>query len=301
MAERLHVVLSEGRAGESSRRSLEEELVVGLAGRPGVALSIVPHLYDLSAEGPAMEHLRSIAGPIVVLSWLYPRAAFWVLDANGIEGRLGFSASLSAEEADADEASSRRSSGRTIWGIDLRTQREAGPVLEEIARIQQEVLGEASTAQAAAHSGNGKVRIDETTQTRWYPVIDYGRCGNCMECLNFCLFGVFGLDETEQIIVEQGDACRDGCPACARVCPSGAIMFPHHQSPAIAGDPQAIDTGEPGHLTQLLNPALPQDTSRKERDRALSERREEKEPERENHGPSRQLDDLVDDLDQMEL
>ena len=24
----------------------------------------------------------------------------------------------------------------------------------------------------------------------WFPVIDYDRCTNCMQCLSFCLFGV---------------------------------------------------------------------------------------------------------------
>src|SRR6266581_4822583 len=29
----------------------------------------------------------------------------------------------------------------------------------------------------------------------WFPVIDYDRCTNCMQCLSFCLFGVYGVDE----------------------------------------------------------------------------------------------------------
>ena len=28
----------------------------------------------------------------------------------------------------------------------------------------------------------------------WFPVIDYDRCTNCMQCLSFCLFGVYGVD-----------------------------------------------------------------------------------------------------------
>ena len=54
---------------------------------------------------------------------------------------------------------------------------------------------------------------------RWYPVIDYSRCTNCMECIDFCLFGVYGIDQQETILVEQPDNCRKGCPACSRVCP----------------------------------------------------------------------------------
>ena len=38
-----------------------------------------------------------------------------------------------------------------------------------------------------------------------YPVIDFGRCTNCMECIDFCLFGVYGIDRSETILVEQPD------------------------------------------------------------------------------------------------
>jgi NAD-dependent dihydropyrimidine dehydrogenase PreA subunit len=56
-----------------------------------------------------------------------------------------------------------------------------------------------------------------------------------MECIDFCLFGVYGLDSRDTLIVEQPDNCRKGCPACSRVCPENAILFPQHKSPAIAG------------------------------------------------------------------
>ena len=62
-----------------------------------------------------------------------------------------------------------------------------------------------------------------------------------MECIDFCLFGVYGVDAKETILVEQADNCRKGCPACSRVCPQNAIIFPQHKTPAIAGAP--VDTG----------------------------------------------------------
>jgi NAD-dependent dihydropyrimidine dehydrogenase PreA subunit len=80
-------------------------------------------------------------------------------------------------------------------------------------------------------------RIDEEPGRRWYPVIDYSRCTNCMECIDFCLFGVYGVDKAETILVEQPDNCRKGCPACSRVCPENAIIFPQHKTPTIAGAP----------------------------------------------------------------
>lgn len=75
----------------------------------------------------------------------------------------------------------------------------------------------------------------DVVRRRWYPVIDYSRCTNCMECLDFCLFGVYGIDLLDRILVEQEDNCKKGCPACSRVCPANAIVFPEHKTPAIAG------------------------------------------------------------------
>jgi NAD-dependent dihydropyrimidine dehydrogenase PreA subunit len=84
------------------------------------------------------------------------------------------------------------------------------------------------------------VRIQEEPDRRWYPVIDFSRCTNCMECIDFCLFGVYGVDRSETIVVEQPDNCRKGCPACSRVCPENAIIFPQHKTPAIAGAPVGL-------------------------------------------------------------
>jgi len=76
---------------------------------------------------------------------------------------------------------------------------------------------------------------DDEVKRRWYPVIDYSRCTNCMECIDFCLFGVYGVDNLDRILVEAQDSCKKGCPACSRVCPENAIIFPQHKTPAIAG------------------------------------------------------------------
>ena len=59
----------------------------------------------------------------------------------------------------------------------------------------------------------------------WFPVIDYDRCTNCMQCLSFCLFGVYGVDDQQRIQVQNNDNCKTNCPACSRVCPEAAIMF----------------------------------------------------------------------------
>ena len=70
----------------------------------------------------------------------------------------------------------------------------------------------------------------------WFPVIDYDRCTNCMQCLSFCLFDVYGVDEEQEIQVQNNDNCKTNCPACSRVCPEAAIMFPKYKSGPINGD-----------------------------------------------------------------
>jgi Pyruvate/2-oxoacid:ferredoxin oxidoreductase delta subunit len=70
----------------------------------------------------------------------------------------------------------------------------------------------------------------------WFPVIDYDRCTNCMQCLSFCLFGVYGVDDKSAIQVQNNDNCKTNCPACSRVCPEAAIMFPKYKAGPINGD-----------------------------------------------------------------
>ena len=106
------------------------------------------------------------------------------------------------------------------------------------------VGGEVNTVSPQPASGEEVAvvqRIDEGGTRRWYPVIDFSRCTNCMECIDFCLFGVYGVDAADTILVEQPDNCRKGCPACSRVCPENAIIFPQHKTPAIAG--ATVDVG----------------------------------------------------------
>ncbi len=71
----------------------------------------------------------------------------------------------------------------------------------------------------------------------WFPVIDYDRCTNCMQCLSFCLFDVYGVDDDNRIQVQNNDNCKTNCPACSRVCPEVAIMFPKYSGGPINGEP----------------------------------------------------------------
>jgi Pyruvate/2-oxoacid:ferredoxin oxidoreductase delta subunit len=70
----------------------------------------------------------------------------------------------------------------------------------------------------------------------WFPVIDYKRCTNCMQCLSFCLFEVYGVSPEGGIQVQNQNNCKTDCPACSRVCPEVAIMFPKYRHAPINGD-----------------------------------------------------------------
>lgn len=288
------VVLSLGRSEDPGRQALERDLHAALSRRPRLQSAVVPHLVDLAPDGPAAEYLRRIDGDMIVVAWLYARAAYWLLDAHQVRGRAG---SPPSAEQGVPAASNMRTddvADRTIWCLDFRSYREVKSLVESIERIVAETGGQ--------HTGTltETIRVEESTKYRWYPVIDYSRCKNCMECLNFCLFGVLGVDESQQILVEQPDACRNGCPACSRVCPSQAIMFPEHQTPAIAGDPTVSSDGFQLNLVQLLGMPgtggmAPGIAAAAERDRALAEKTEAE------NAPRDDLDDLVDDLDKMDL
>jgi NAD-dependent dihydropyrimidine dehydrogenase PreA subunit len=300
MAKRITVVVSQGQSLNPAKRKLEEDLVAALVVQGGVDVTVVPNLYDLAPDGTGMLCLQGIAGDMIVLAWLYPRAARWILDRNGIHGQEGATLLKAAgegeddEDDDADEADAdaeakervidrRDMPKRKIYCLDLRAHAVPDPYVAEIRRIAGEAttqtvelmgwiggaprqdqleryLDPAGTHHAASpgadSSAAGPIGITGDTATdlpassgptivaeeparRWYPVIDYSRCTNCMECIDFCLFGVYGVDKVDTILVEQPDNCRKGCPACSRVCPENAIIFPQHKTPAIAGSAEA--------------------------------------------------------------
>jgi len=69
----------------------------------------------------------------------------------------------------------------------------------------------------------------------WFPVIDYNRCSNCGQCMDFCLFGVYERMQDKSIKVANPGNCKENCPACARICPHVAIMFPKLSEKPING------------------------------------------------------------------
>ena len=281
MAKRISVVVSQGPSKNPVKRKLEEDIVAALLFENGIDVTVVPNLYDIKPDGTGMLALKSISGNMIVCSWLFERAAHWVLDRNDISGHVG-TVLLQNDDEEEDEdseddeeetetkstvVSKREIPNRKIYCLDFKASTNAEDFIAEAKRIQQENLvqvvslgdvlspggisGEAmqrfdspTNDTAITKDGNGIEtvgspatvnRIENTEGRRWYPVIDYSRCTNCMECIDFCLFGVYGVDRIDTILVEQPDNCRKGCPACSRVCPENAIMFPQHKTPAIAG------------------------------------------------------------------
>ena len=354
-ARKLTVVISQSQGKNPAKQQLEESLAVALLSEGNVEVSLVPHLYDLSADHSGMLFLRSIPGDLIVLSWLYPRGARWILDRQGIRGHEGISQLTSRSEDSEDEDDHREGNGngkpkheqpvsgltdlpnRKIYCIDLRDHTDSLAYLDEIRRIANEatlpivdlvsliqaqpraeqlekylhplnILAEQKSATPLSDDDDAPAN-GEVVRRRWYPVIDYSRCTNCMECIDFCLFGVYGLDTQGLILVEQQDNCKKGCPACSRVCPENAIMFPQHKSAAIAGA-----DGEIGNLkidlSQLFGAPTGIDQAIAERDAELvADGREAvgatvgvpKRQVGKEAKPRDALDDLMDGLEELEF
>lgn len=75
----------------------------------------------------------------------------------------------------------------------------------------------------------------DTEWPSWFPAIDYSRCTACGQCADFCLFGVYQKTD-KRVVVTNPKGCKNNCPACGRICPQTAIVFPKYdQGGAISG------------------------------------------------------------------
>ena len=327
---RLTVVLSQAQGKNPAKRTLEESIAAALIMESGLDVSIVPYLYDLDAEHTGRLFLESVSGDMVVLSWLYPRAAFWLLDRVNVKGHYGENQITPPPERDEDEEEGEPEPpkgigavnvpDRHIYCLDLRDHSDHAVYVGEVRRIAAECRDRRDAQGATTLVQLGVPAADKPAFTpeqllaqpgrRWYPVIDYSRCTNCMECLDFCLFGVYGVDSLDRITVENQDSCKRGCPACSRVCPEHAIMFPDYKSPAIAGAPVGNIGGLKIDLTKLFGGGDALAIAAQERDRELVAdgrqavgmtvgipKRQADKPQ----GPKDDLDKLMDSLDALDI
>lgn len=426
---KLTVVISQAPGKNPVKRRLEEEIATRLMLSGTAEVSVVPHLYDLTADHTGMLWLKSLRGNLVVLGWLYPRAIRWVLDRNGVKGKEGQSRLNTVEDENPDEdedlpngelpeeSKAPRGIGsldvpdRLIYAIDLRNDGMPETYLQEIERLADlssaplvqlgglggfslstsptptgrtgngfslpfgnangvgnangapsqagsngglfgsgphanGTSGNATSANGVSASGSQSPELQSTgshhahgsnsfgvagpngtgnwtglpvplpviggddVRRRWYPVIDYSRCTNCMECIDFCLFGVYGVDHADRILVEEQDNCKKGCPACSRVCPVNAIIFPEHKTPGIAGAEGSVSTDFKIDLSKLFGAPSALEMAVLERDTELVAdgraavgtsvglpKRQEDRAEK----PRDDLDDLMDGLDSLDL
>ncbi|QDT93082.1 ATP-binding protein [Gimesia algae] len=341
---KLTVVISQAQGKNPAKRELEESLAAALLMEPDVEVSLVPHLYDLTADHTGTLFLQALRGDLVFLSWLYPRANHWILDRLGVRGTEGLV--LLKEEVDEDEEEAQKEKAppfenperqksipdRKIYSIDLRVSSSPDDYLNEIKRLTSEaqvqtfqlmdmIQQSPRPAQIEKYlkpldilqGQKNNTKVEETpqlepTKRRWYPVIDYGLCTNCMECIDFCLFGVYGVDQGGQILVEEQDSCKKGCPACSRVCPENAIIFPGHKTPGIAGADGEV-AGLKIDLSKLFGAPDALEMAARERDVELvAEGRNAVGmsvgiPQRTkiSQETSDELDDLIDSLDALDL
>jgi NAD-dependent dihydropyrimidine dehydrogenase PreA subunit len=169
----------------------------------GAAVEVVDDLCGLAArQDPRLKRLAQEEGLAVIAC--HERAVRWLFAAAG--------APLPAEAAVHD----------------LRTA-EAEAIL---SRLADGAVDNGNSAAVPAAPKRG-----DDTWVPWFPVIDYDRCKNCRQCLQFCLFGVYGADADGTVRVVKPASCKTNCPACARICPHAAIIFPKYAEGYISGDP----------------------------------------------------------------
>ncbi len=91
----------------------------------------------------------------------------------------------------------------------------------------------------------------------WYPVIDRTRCSGCGTCHDYCLFSTYSQEpraaQAERVRVASPLNCKTGCPACARLCPEAALIFPFCAEAGLNGEIEAPARRLPEALAEALS------------------------------------------------
>jgi len=111
-------------------------------------------------------------------------------------------------------------------GCPLHDDAEIVNLRTSTIRDLSERLGAAAGDQRCAEPISDEAVSTTGEWVPWFPIIDYDKCTNCKQCLSFCPFGVYSQSDDDKVIVTQPENCKNNCPACARVCPAVAIIFP---------------------------------------------------------------------------
>ena len=214
MSERL-IVLSEPEEPNEQRRALQCGIVEQCR-EHGLDCLLISPLYHIAESSKLWKQWAEGLSNAVLLCWLHPRPVYWLLRRHGIVGDERAILNLHSF-ADVESA------WLAIRGLVPGGRRKGKQPAES------DLAGPRTKAPRKA------------LKPRWYPVIDGSRCVQCQHCLQFCLFGVYELDAEGKVQVRRPDQCKPGCPACSRVCPQSAIMFPlYEKDAAIAESAGAI-------------------------------------------------------------
>jgi Pyruvate/2-oxoacid:ferredoxin oxidoreductase delta subunit len=181
-----------------------------------VEFEAVPDLCEMAARGDT--RLRELASsPAVTIAACYPRAVKWLFASAG---------------APLAEATTK------VWNMRVETPEAVveGVLNGDVRRLRDASDEPRGSADAGASVSPQTEPAPTSGWKPWFPVIDYSRCTNCMQCLSFCLFDVYGVSADQKIQVQNQSNCKTECPACSRVCPEVAIMFPKYRHGPINGE-----------------------------------------------------------------
>jgi NAD-dependent dihydropyrimidine dehydrogenase PreA subunit len=210
-----HVLFCNCAHYETISRTSREQILHALS-QAGVAVEVVPDLCGLAAQrDPRLQAWAQI--PSLTIVACFPRAVRWLFHATGVP--------LPQEQ---------------VRLFNMRTQPPDEITRELMMDDGLLMIEEGDCPAVAAANHQSSIINHQSDWVPWFPVIDYDRCHNCKQCLNFCLFGVYGLSAEGRVEVHKPSGCKTNCPACARMCPQQAIIFPKYADSPINGDDSSM-------------------------------------------------------------